>query len=212
MAKKQHQEDGPEDGASEPEEGARASSEPGEPNDDEARDSSAPDASELPSAAREGDSEEASEDERDVGEAAAANQLGIRRYVMAGYFAAGMLVAYILSRTFSAVWMTVSNREWFAQALPALAAVSDEAKSEYSGVVAAIIALVATVRIYRRPSARAWSDDVAGELAKCVWPNKREVTSYTTVVIVVSLLSTAYLALLDRFYAFVTNIVYGNGS
>lgn len=206
MAKKQHEEDGPDDAANEPEEGASESSEPGESVDSAARDSSEP---EAPIAAREGDAGEG--DDAEDGNAAA-HQLGIRRYVMAGYFAAGMLAAYILSRTFSAIWMTVSNREWFAQALPALAAVSDESKIEYSGVAAAIIAIVATVRIYRRPSARAWSDDVAGELAKCVWPNKREVTSYTTVVIVVSLLSTAYLALLDRFYAFVTNIVYGNGS
>jgi preprotein translocase subunit SecE len=203
MAKKQHQEDGPDDAASEPEEGASASSEPDESVDSDARDSSEPAAPRDADA----DAEEAGEDG-----AAAANQLGIRRYVMAGYFAAGMLAAYVLSRTFSAIWMTISNREWFAQALPALAAVSDDAKIEYSGIAALVIAVVATVRIYRRPGARAWSDDVAGELAKCVWPNKREVTSYTTVVIVVSLLSTAYLALLDRFYAFVTNIVYGNGS
>ena len=45
-----------------------------------------------------------------------------------------------------------------------------------------------------------------------VWPNRKEVTSSTFIVIVSSAVATLYLALLDRLWAFVTNIVYGDGS
>jgi preprotein translocase subunit SecE len=142
----------------------------------------------------------------------AAGQLGSERYVLAGFFATGMLAAYVLGRTFNGIWSTAANKEWFAQALPSLAAVPDDSKGTYSTVLAALISIVVVYRVYKRPDIRAWSDEVAAELNKVKWPSKKEVASSTTVVIVASLLATAYLTVLDRLYAFVTNIVYGNGS
>jgi preprotein translocase subunit SecE len=67
-------------------------------------------------------------------------------------------------------------------------------------------------RTYRKPEVRTWADEVAAELQKVVWPSRKEVTSSTFIVIVASTLATVYLALLDRLWAFVTNIVYGDGS
>jgi preprotein translocase subunit SecE len=46
------------------------------------------------------------------------------------------------------------------------------------------------------------------ELAKVTWPNKKEVTSGTVVVVVASIIATIYLTLLDRFWGFVTDLVY----
>jgi preprotein translocase subunit SecE len=59
---------------------------------------------------------------------------------------------------------------------------------------------------------RAWADEVAAELAKVVWPSRKDVTNSTFIVIVASTIATVYLALLDRLWAFITNIVYGDGS
>ena len=160
-------------------------------------------------AADEGDQAAAASDE---GDEPAAAQLGTDRYVMAGFFAAGMLGAYVLGRALQTVWTAVSNKDWFSQAVPWLAAVSDDDKSMYSIMVGGVIALVLVSRSWRKPDVRTWADEVAAELQKVVWPSRKEVTSSTFIVIVASTIATLYLALLDRLWAFVTNIVYGDGS
>ncbi len=156
------------------------------------------------------DAEASAADEAD--DDAAAAQLGTQRYVIAGFFAAGMLVAYVLGKIIHGAWSTLSNKDWFSRALPAVAAVGDDDKATIGTVVGGIIALVAVLRTYRNAEVRTWSDDVAAELAKVKWPTKKEVTNATFVVITTTTVATLYLALLDRFWAFVTNIVYGDGS
>lgn len=151
---------------------------------------------------------EAGEDE----ESPAAAQLGADRYVLAGFFAAGMLGAYVLGRAIQGAWVSASNQDWFAQPFPRLAAVGDDDKAMYGILIGGIVALITVYRTYRRPDVRAWADEVAAELAKVVWPSRKEVTNSTFIVIVASAVATIYLALLDRLWAFVTNIVYGDGS
>jgi preprotein translocase subunit SecE len=164
----------------------------------------------APAETAEGDEEDAGE-EGDGGEEAAA-QLGSDRYVLAGFFAAGMAAAYVLGRALQSAWVSASNKDWFSQSLPRLAAVPDDDKSTYSVILGGIVALVLVFRTYQRPDVRAWADEVAAELAKVVWPSRKDVTNYTFIVIVASTVATVYLALLDRLWAFVTNIVYGDGS
>jgi preprotein translocase subunit SecE len=156
------------------------------------------------------DGDEAVEGEGDEEHAAA--QLGSDRYVLAGFFAAAMLGAYVLGRAIQGLWISASNKDWFAQSLPRLAAVGDDDKATYGIILGGIVAAFVVYRTYKRPDVRQWSDDVASELAKVVWPSRKEVTSSTFIVIVASAAATIYLALLDRLWAFVTNIVYGDGS
>ena len=77
-------------------------------------------------------------------------------------------------------------------------------------IAGAIAGVAAAFYAYRRPDIRTWTNDVASELAKVTWPTKKEVTSSTMVVIVTSAFATVYLALMDRFWGFVTNLVYGS--
>jgi preprotein translocase, SecE subunit, bacterial len=72
-----------------------------------------------------------------------------------------------------------------------------------------VIGLAGLIYVYRRPDIRAWVNEAAVELAKVTWPTKKEVTRNTAIVIIASLVATFYLALLDRFWGFVTNLVYG---
>ena len=65
---------------------------------------------------------------------------------------------------------------------------------------------------YRRPDVRQWADDVADEVSKVKWPTRKEVGNYTVIVIAGSALLTAYLTLLDRFWSFVTNLIYSTGA
>jgi preprotein translocase subunit SecE len=62
---------------------------------------------------------------------------------------------------------------------------------------------------YRKESVRGWADDVALELSKVSWPTRETVTNGTIVVLVASAVATVYVALLDRFWGFVTSLVYG---
>jgi preprotein translocase subunit SecE len=153
-------------------------------------------------AAREGD---------ETDEEAAAGQLGSQRYVMAGFFVAGLIAAYVFGKLVHGIWAYVSNKDWFSQTFPVLTAVSDDDKTTYGTILGAILALVFMLRTYRKAEVRAWSEDVAAELAKVKWPTKKDVSNSTIVVIAASTIATVYLALLDRLWAAVTNLVYGTG-
>jgi preprotein translocase subunit SecE len=151
--------------------------------------------------------EEGEEDEEQ-----AAGQLGIQRYVLAAFFTAGILGAYVLGKFIHGVWSWAANKDWFHNTLPSLAAVADEQRTNYGTAVGALIALFLVVRTYRKPEVRAWADEVANELNKVKWPTRKEVSNSTVVVIAASAVATIYLALLDRLWSFVTDLFYGTGS
>ena len=154
---------------------------------------------------------EAETEGEDADEIAAA-QLGSERYVLAGFFVAGMIGAFVSGRAIQAIWTGVSNKDWFSTRVPVLAAVADEDKSTISLLLGAVVALIVVIRTYRKPEVRTWTDEVASELAKVKWPTRKEVWNSTVIVISATAVSTVYLALLDRLWAFITNIVYGDGS
>jgi preprotein translocase subunit SecE len=159
---------------------------------------------------REDDGQAEGDEGETDGEENAAAQLGTDRYVLAGFFAAGMAGAYVLGRAIEGAWATASNKDWFIQNFPRLVAIDD--KSTYGIIIGGIISLIVVARSYRRPDVRTWADEVAAELQKVVWPTRKDVYNSTFIVIVASTVATIYLALLDRLWAFVTNIVYGDGS
>ena len=150
--------------------------------------------------------------EGDELEEEAAGQLGTQRYVLAGFFVAGMIGAFVVGRAIQTIWTALSNKDWFSTTVPRLAAVSDDEKSTISLLIGAAIALVVVFRTYRKPEVRMWTDEVASELAKVKWPTRKEVWNSTVIVIAASTVATVYLALLDRLWAFITNIVYDDGS
>ena len=201
------------------EESAEAGSEPEEGSEDalarvedESEDSPEREASDEDSSAKAQD-QLAAEGEAELdGEDLAAGQLGSERYVLAGFFAAGMLGGYVVGKAIDGIWVAVSNKDWFSSAVPRLAAVADDDKSTISLLLGALIALIVVIRTYRKPEVRTWTDEVASELAKVKWPTRKEVWNSTVIVIAASTVATVYLALLDKLWAFITNIVYGDGS
>ena len=144
-------------------------------------------------------------------------QLGVQRYVFSAYLAAAGLLAYVIGRAIHDVWAKYGNKDFFSNHLPRLAAVPDDPKfilnkTSYAFAIGIVISLVTMIRLYRKPSVRQWTDDVTSEMAKCRWPNRKEVTSSTIVVIAASAASTAYLFILDRLWSFITSLVYGSGT
>ena len=55
--------------------------------------------------------DESNEAEEAEDEEVAAAQLGSERYVLAGFFAAGMLLAYLLGKVVHGVWATLANKD-----------------------------------------------------------------------------------------------------
>jgi preprotein translocase subunit SecE len=177
----------------------------------------------------ESDSDESDSDESDSDESAEENastdgddagksdddeetlpaQLGVQRYVYAAAFGSMILGAYVLSKALDGLWQYAASKDFVVLRAPWIAAVSDDSKANYSLVIGGVLAFAILLRWYRRPTFRAWSDEVTTELVKVKWPTRKEVFNSTTVVLTTTAVAVVYLFLLDRFWGFVTNLIYG---
>jgi preprotein translocase SecE subunit len=134
-----------------------------------------------------------------VGGAVAPTQLGTRRFVYAAYFAGAITIAFLLSKLVDVGWVKLQTY------VPAIGEPRDEIVMALSGVIGALVA----VYFWRRTRARQLAEEVATEMSLVTWPSRTEVTNGTVVVIVTTLVSTVFFALMDKFWGFVTNLVYG---
>jgi preprotein translocase subunit SecE len=143
-------------------------------------------------------------------DSAVPSQLGATRHVLAGFFAAGIGVAFIVSKVLTGTWNRLADNPWVSQHATFVSRIAEDDRPTFTTLVGAVIAVFAVVYAYRRQDVRTWTNEVAAELAKVTWPSKKEVTSSTMVVIATGAFATVFLALLDRFWGFVTNLVYGS--
>jgi preprotein translocase subunit SecE len=150
--------------------------------------------------------------DREADDEHAAGQLGHQRYVVAGFFGLWLVVGYICGRAVEGLWAEAVSRNWFLQNMPQLAMVEDEgtliSRASLSLVLGLLIGGGIVLRYYMKPETRTWADEVAEQLTKVKWPTRKEVGNNTVVVIVATTIITLYLTLLDRFWGFVTNLIY----
>ena len=140
----------------------------------------------------------------------AAEQLGASvRYVHAAFFVAGILVAFISSKLLGMVWGELADWPAATRAVPLLLRFAEDERGGYVLGAGALIGVLAVVQSYRKEHIRRWADEVALELTKVTWPNREAVSNGTVVVLVATAIATAYVALLDRFWGFLTLLVYG---
>jgi preprotein translocase SecE subunit len=163
------------------------------------------DAEVVPDEAKAGPISATTEDELHDGTPA---QLGATKYVHAAFLGAGVLTAYLSGKVLASVWNLLAEQPTIAEAVPQLLQYSEDERATFSMVAGAAIGLLLVVQTYRKEHIRRWADEVATELSKVTWPNKETVTNGTFVVIVATAIGTVYVALLDRFWSFVTNLVY----
>jgi preprotein translocase subunit SecE len=142
-----------------------------------------------------GDTEEEVHDVAPV----APTQLGTKRYVYGAYFFGAISIAYLFSKVSVLVWQRIQT-SW-----PAVG----EPRDEVVLPIGAILGAAAATYYWYRTSARRLAEEVASEMAKVTWPTRTEVTNGTVVVIVTTVVSTVFFALMDKFWGFVTNLVYG---
>jgi preprotein translocase subunit SecE len=156
--------------------------------------------------------EEAPDDQERVEEAEAeveASSLGAQRYVHAAFFGVGILAAYLSGKLLLVGWNALADWPDAVRELPQLIQYGEEERATITLLGGAVVGVLLVLWYYRKESVRSWAGEVASELSKVTWPNKETVTSGTMVVLVASLVATVYVALLDRFWGYLTNLVYG---
>jgi preprotein translocase SecE subunit len=138
-------------------------------------------------------------EEEGAGAYEAPQQLGTKRFVYAAYFAGAIGIAFISSKVLAFAWFKLQTLK------PALG----EPRDEIVMPLSALIGGLAAVYYWVRTRARELAEEVATEMSKVTWPDRTEVTNGTFVVIVTTIVSTVFFALMDRFWGFVSNLVYG---
>ena len=145
----------------------------------------------------------------DVAGAAAPTNLGATRYVTAGFFAVGIVAAYVFGNLVVAIWSKLASVQAIVNIAPWITYGGEDVRKSWGLAAGAVLGVLALVYLYRRPDVRTYVNEAASELAKVTWPTKKEVTNGTVVVVVASIVAMVYLMLLDRFWGFVTDLVYG---
>ena len=145
----------------------------------------------------------------DQDERGTASSMGATKYVHAAFFAVGILVTFLGSKILGGAWTHLAEWPAAVRAVPQLVAFSEEQRDTYCLVGGALIGAVGVLQAYRKEGVRIWADEVATELARVSWPSREAVMNGTLVVIVASAIAAVYVAVLDRFWSFLTTWVYG---
>jgi preprotein translocase subunit SecE len=135
--------------------------------------------------------------------------LGAARYVHAAFFVAAILAAYISAKLLVMGWGLLAEWPDAVRAVPQLVQYDEDKRENIAFLLGAVLAAIGVVQAYRKESVRSWADEVAAELTRVTWPTRETVMNGTLVVVVASLVATVYVAILDRFWGFLTTLVYG---
>jgi preprotein translocase subunit SecE len=147
--------------------------------------------------------------ERVEAEERAAGELGAVRYVHAAFFVAGMLAAYVCGKLLLTFWNAVADVPAVVRVVPQLIQYGEDERGGFTLVAGAILGALIVLHYYRKPSTRTWADEVAAELSRVTWPTRETVMNGTLVVLIAGAVGTVYVTLLDRFWGYLTNLVYG---
>jgi preprotein translocase subunit SecE len=142
-------------------------------------------------------------------DAPVASGLGAARYVHAAFFMLAILGAYVASKVMVLAWGAIAEWPAAVRAVPQLVAYAEDQREGITLVVGAIGGTIAVIQAYRKETVRGWADGVAGELSRVTWPTRETVMNGTVVVVLASAIATIYVTVLDRFWGFLTNLVYG---
>jgi preprotein translocase subunit SecE len=135
--------------------------------------------------------------------------LGAARYVHAAFFLIAIIGTYIASKLLVLAWGAIAEWPAAVRAVPQLVAYAEDEREGITLVVGAVAGVIAVVQSYRKENVRRWADDVAEELSRVTWPTRETVMNGTIVVVVASVIATVYVTILDRFWSFLTTLVYG---
>lgn len=144
-----------------------------------------------------------------VDEGVVAGEVGVEKYVHAAFIAAALLSAFLGGKVLLSLWNNLAEWPQAVRSLPFLIEYTEEERGTWTLIIGAVLGVLGILRYYRRPNVRSWATSVAGELARVTWPSKDTVTNGTIVVLIAGAIATVYIALLDRLWGYLTNLVYG---
>jgi len=110
----------------------------------------------------------------------AAQTIGSERYVHAAFFVAGILAAFIASKTLVLVWNSLANWPAAVRAVPQLVSYGEEQRDTAALLVGAVIGALVVIQSYRKENVRTWANEVAAELTKVTWPKREDVPGSVT--------------------------------
>jgi preprotein translocase subunit SecE len=105
-------------------------------------------------------------------EGGAPTSLGATKYVHAAFFVVGITTAFISGRVLAGVWNALAAWPPAVHAVPQLLLYGEDERPSFTFVVGIVIGIAVVAQMFRKPSVRTWSDDVAAELSKVVWPSR----------------------------------------
>jgi len=106
-------------------------------------------------------------------------------------------------------WGAIAEIPAAVRAVPQLVAYAEDQREGITLAVGAAAGTIGVVQAYRKERVRGWADSVAGELSRVTWPTRETVLNGTLVVVIASMIATVYVTILDRFWSFLTTLVYG---
>lgn len=139
-------------------------------------------------------------EEDDAGAAATPTQFGYKRFVYGAYLAGGIIVAFLSTKIVDLAWTRLG--QWKPE--------FGEPRDEIVAPLAALVGAGVAYKYWRDEKIRKLAEEVAEELTKVTWPGRKEVTTSTAVVIFATAFATTFFFLMDKFWSFVTNLVYGS--
>ena len=105
---------------------------------------------------------------------------------------AGIVLAWLLSKCGEWAWSYFSKPNSFI-----------------IGFIAVVIGTVVTIVCWKNEEIFNLANEVATELQKVTWPTRQETLNSTLVVIVTTIISSAFLGLFDGMWSWVTRQIYG---
>jgi len=117
--------------------------------------------------------------------------MGLDRWVQIAFMVFGLFTLWLLDKLITLIW------DRFAEPQPSLVT-----------LFAAVLALGATLVLYRQKTVSRAAHEVVGELAKVSWPTRKETQVSTIVVIVTSLVAAMIVGGLDAAWSALTDFIY----
>ena len=116
-----------------------------------------------------------------------------RKWTHVMFAVAGLVAAWLLAKCGDWAWSYFGTKP----------------NSFIVGSSAFVIAGVATVIAWRNEMVFGLASEVAGELRKVSWPSRKETLQSTIVVIVTTIIASAFLGVFDAVWSWVTRMIYG---
>jgi preprotein translocase subunit SecE len=115
-----------------------------------------------------------------------------RKWTHVMFAVAGLVLAWLLSKSGEWAW------GYFGKP-----------NTTIVGGISLLIAGIATLVAWRNEQIFALAGEVVGELGKVSWPTRKETMTSTVVVIVTTIVASAFLGLFDGIWSWVTRLIYG---